>query len=78
MFSGDTGIRNLELGLIIYVKSRILEIDNVFVNEMTRENILPGFYDYWTEKSPKGRKMRFEKQTVWEIGKRLGTWSSRE
>ncbi len=45
----NTRIRKFELGLNIYAKSRILEIDNVFVNEVTREGILPGFYDYWTE-----------------------------
>jgi outer membrane cobalamin receptor len=37
-----------ETGLNLTGKSRILDIDNVFVNELTRETILPGFYDYWT------------------------------
>jgi len=33
----------------LYAKSKILTIDDVFTNPLTRENILPGFYDYWLE-----------------------------
>ena len=33
--------------MIFFLKSKILEIDDVFLNELTREKILPGFYDYW-------------------------------
>ena len=33
----------------IYFKSKILNIDEVFLNESTREKILPGFYDYWLD-----------------------------
>jgi outer membrane receptor protein involved in Fe transport len=40
--------KKFEMGLTIYAKSKILNIDDVFLNEMTRESILPGFYDYWT------------------------------
>jgi hypothetical protein len=29
----------------LYAKSKILNIDDVFVNALTREMILPGFYD---------------------------------
>jgi iron complex outermembrane receptor protein len=32
-----------------FAKSKILNIDDVFTNPLTRENILPGFYDYWLE-----------------------------
>jgi iron complex outermembrane receptor protein len=32
----------------LYAKSKILSIDDVFLNPLTRELILPGFYDYWT------------------------------
>ena len=28
---------------------KYLSIDDVFLNELTRESILPGFYDYWLE-----------------------------
>jgi len=40
--------RKLEVGFTLFVKSNILNIDDVFLNELTRETILPGFYDYWT------------------------------
>lgn len=36
-----------ELGVNLYAKSKILRIDNVFINDATREDILPGFYEYW-------------------------------
>jgi iron complex outermembrane receptor protein len=42
-------IRKFEVGLNFIAKSKMLAIDNVFVNEKTREDILPGFYDYWTK-----------------------------
>ncbi len=44
----STGYQKLEFGLHVYAKSRILNIDDVFLNPLTREEILPGFYDYWT------------------------------
>lgn len=40
--------KNYELGFDFFAKSKILNIDDVFLNELTRETILPGFYDYWT------------------------------
>jgi len=33
----------------IYAKSALLDIDDVFLSELTREDFLPGFYDYWQE-----------------------------
>jgi iron complex outermembrane receptor protein len=27
----------------------MLRVDDVFTNILTRESLLPGFYDYWTE-----------------------------
>lgn len=36
-------------GMDAYYRSRMLRVDDVFTNILTRENILPGFYDYWTE-----------------------------
>jgi outer membrane receptor protein involved in Fe transport len=39
--------RKFDLGIDLYAKSRLLNIDDVFLNELTRETILPGFYDYW-------------------------------
>lgn len=37
----------IETGADLYLRSKTLNIDDVFVNPMTREEILPGFYDYW-------------------------------
>jgi outer membrane cobalamin receptor len=50
--SGKLGIntswKRFDLGLSFYVRSKILNIDDVFLNPASREKILPGFYDYWT------------------------------
>lgn len=43
----NTTYKRFDLGLSFYAKSKILSIDDVFLNELTREEILPGFYDYW-------------------------------
>lgn len=37
-------------------------------------DMLNKFYSYWTEHGPKDRKMRFEKQTSFDVKKRLITW----
>jgi len=47
--SVSTIYNRFETGLNCYIKSKILEIDDVFINPLTREDILPGFYDYWME-----------------------------
>jgi outer membrane receptor protein involved in Fe transport len=38
-----------EAGVDIYARSKTLRIDDVFLDPMTRETILPGFFDYWQE-----------------------------
>ena len=45
---------------------------NLYSDEMIKE-----FYDYWTEHSENGKKMRFEKESVFDIKKRLETWQKR-
>ena len=47
MLSLNTSYKRYELGVNLFAKSKILRIDDVFLNELTREQILPGFYDYW-------------------------------
>ncbi len=42
-----SSFRKMEAGLDFFVKSKILNIDDVFLNELTRESILHGFYNYW-------------------------------
>lgn len=53
--------------------NRLVPFVETYGKKMVRE-----FYEYWTEKSKGGRKMRFEKQTVFDIGRRLGTWKRNE
>lgn len=42
------------------------------------KDMVRAFYDYWTEKTYGGRKMRFEKQPAFEIPKRLATWQKND
>jgi iron complex outermembrane receptor protein len=39
--------KKFDIGLSLFVKSKLLNIDDVFQSELTRESILPGFYEYW-------------------------------
>lgn len=39
--------KRIESDVTLFARSKILNIDDVFINPMTREAILPGFYDYW-------------------------------
>ncbi len=41
-------LKKFEFGVNAFYKSKVLNIDNVFLNPLTREALLPGFYDYWT------------------------------
>lgn len=45
----STSYGKFEFGLSLFARSGILNIDDVFLSELTRESILPGFYDYWME-----------------------------
>lgn len=38
-----------ETNLSFFARSKILNIDEVFLSPLTREQILPGFYDYWQD-----------------------------
>ena len=40
--------------------------------------LLNEFYSYWSEHGDNDKKMRYEKQTSFSIGRRLGTWKSNE
>lgn len=48
-FNLVSSFRRVEFGFSLIASSAILNIDKVFLNELTRETILPGFYDYWNE-----------------------------
>jgi len=41
------------------------------------ESMKKEFCDYWTESSPNGKKLRFEKEKVFSIPRRLTTWDKR-
>lgn len=46
-----------------------------YVGEYDKE-MLRAFYNYWTEHNVDGKKMRFEMQKVFHIGRRLSTWAN--
>jgi len=39
----------VEAGIDMFVRSKTLNIDDVFLNPTTRDEILPGFFDYWQD-----------------------------
>lgn len=43
----SASLKKFELGMNAFYKSEVLNIDEVFLNPLTRERLLPGFYDYW-------------------------------
>jgi len=46
-FNLTSNYRKFDFGFSLFIKSKMLEIDEVFLAELTRESFLPGFYDYW-------------------------------
>ena len=61
--SDDLSARKLRFGLQLAEKCP---------NEA--KETLRAFYDYWTEHNDGGKKMRFEKEKVFDIVKRMRTW----
>lgn len=41
------------------------------------ENMCKAFANHWLERSPEGKKFRFEFQKTWNINLRLKTWAKR-
>lgn len=64
----------------IKLNKRKIEFKNSLTPFLGEYNttLLNDFYQYWTEKSPKGKKMRFELEKVFEPRRRLSTWFKRE
>ena len=54
-------------------KSRFADTLQPFLNTYSKD-MLNEFYAYWTEHSPKAKKMRFEKEVAWGLERRLATW----
>lgn len=48
-----------------------------FANEYSRE-MLKDFRDYWCEHSPNGKKLRFEREKVFDVKLRLIRWSKNQ
>lgn len=42
------------------------------------KDLLNEFYLYWTEKKPKGRKMKFEMQKTFDVSRRLARWKNND
>ncbi|HEN20732.1 MAG TPA: TonB-dependent receptor, partial [Desulfobacteraceae bacterium] len=78
----STIYNNFETGISSYLKSRILAIDDVFINPFSREDILPGFYDYWTENNTGHFLMdifaRYSFKTVYDISLSVKNLSNTE
>lgn len=50
-------------------KKLLAKYKDIYVLEMIKD-----FYEYWTEHSPNDKKLRFEKQTSFDVNRRLKTW----
>lgn len=48
-----------------------------FIDKFSKQTLVE-FYEYWTETSEGGQKMRFEKETVFDVKKRLERWKKRD
>lgn len=42
------------------------------------KSMLNDFYAYWTEKNENGKKMRFEMEKVFDVGRRIATWAKND
>ena len=58
-------------------KSDFVELLRPYVKEYS-EVLMNEFYSYWTEHGVNDNKMRFEKQTSFDISRRLGTFKKNE
>lgn len=43
-----------------------------------RKDMIRKFYEYWTEPSRSGKKLKHEMERTWDTARRLNTWHSRE
>ena len=54
-------------------KNKVIPFQDKYSKELLKK-----FYNYWTEKNEKGKKMKFEKERTFEISKRLVTWKTND
>lgn len=50
-----------------------LECWNAFKDKITLQTIKE-FFEYWSESNLEGKKMRFEKESVFDLNRRMNTW----
>jgi len=50
-----------------------MECWNTFKDEITLQTIKE-FFEYWSESNLEGKKMRFEKESVFDLRRRMTTW----
>jgi hypothetical protein len=79
----DIDKHNKQLQTTINVSEREKDFRNlIFDNKEFADNYstdtLNRFFNYWSEKTKGGGKMRFELQPTWELGKRLASWKKRD
>ena len=68
---------NSEMKNLIERQELFRQMVDGYDGQYNRE-ILNTFYNYWSEPTQNGEKMRFELQETWEVGRRLESWYSRE
>jgi hypothetical protein len=68
----------LFFGGTIDERDRIFYADVAKFKDKYDPQMLRRFFDYWSEKTPDNKKMKFEQEKTWETGKRLSTWYSNQ
>lgn len=58
-------------------KQKFIHSIEPFIDQYGKPMCL-SFYNYWSELNNSGKKMRFEFEKTWEVGKRLATWSNNQ
>ena len=59
---------------ILYRKTEFKNSLQPFLEDYGKD-LLNNFFEYWTEKKPKGRKMLFEMQKTFDVSLRLKRWN---
>ena len=52
--------------------------ENKKYRELYGQRMIIEFADYWTEMSANGKKVRYQKEKTFDIGRRLKTWAKRD
>jgi len=75
------GDKKREVNMVAVSTATFEKRESDFMNQLAPyvqtygKEMLREFYNYWTEKNPNGKKMRFEMQKVFDVSRRLVTWS---